>query len=171
MTNKIVSQIGATLVELVVSIVIISVAVAGVLLVMSRNVAHSGDPLVREQLIAVANSYLEEIMLQSFADPDGVGGEDRPVFDDVLDYHGLVDNGCVAGEATVECPLGICPCDQTGAPISGLTGYSVTVNVVQDGGNLGVAGSVPGADAVRVDVTASHHSGESISISGYRTNY
>ncbi len=164
-------QRGATLIELVVSIVIISVAVSGVMLVMSRNIAHSGDPLVREQLIAAANSYLEEILLQNFTDPDGLGGEDRPVFDDVMDYHGLANNGCLASETTVECPLGACPCDQKGAPISGLSGYSLTVSVVQDGGALGIAGSVPGADAVRVDVTASHLSGESIGISGYRANY
>jgi len=44
---------GATLVELVVSIVVISIGLAGILSVMNRNLSSSGDPMVQHQAIAI----------------------------------------------------------------------------------------------------------------------
>ena len=50
--------------------------------------------MVMSQAVAIAEAYLEEISLKSFADPDGVDGEAaRVAFDDVNDYDGLVDDG------------------------------------------------------------------------------
>ena len=85
---------GATLIELVISIVVIAIAASAVLGVLSSTVGRSADAMVMSQAVAIAEAYLEEITLKSFADPDGVDGEAaRPDFDDVDDYHGLVDNG------------------------------------------------------------------------------
>jgi len=66
------SQRGLTLVELIVFIVIVSVGLAGVLLVLNTTAAKSADPVVRKQALAIAESLLEEIALMPFTycDPD-----------------------------------------------------------------------------------------------------
>ena len=75
---------GATLVELIVAIVIIGVALAGVLMVFMRNTGASADPLIWHQATAIAEAYLEEALTKNFT----VGpGNTRQTFDDVLDYN------------------------------------------------------------------------------------
>ena len=147
-----------TLVELVVSIVVISVGVAGILAVITRTTSSSADPVVMHQAIAVAEAYLEEILPKDFADPTQIEtlgfepGETRPIFDDVSDYNGLAD--AVAR-------------DQTNTAIAGLGAYSVNVTVTNDG-------SLPGIGAVnakRIDVSVSGPFGDAVTISSYRTNY
>jgi MSHA pilin protein MshD len=104
---------GATLVELVVSIVVISVGLAGVLIVMDRNVRASADPILVHQATAIAEAYLEEVALKSYTDPDGTNvGETRPTFDDINDYN-FTDVGARDNSG--------------GPPISGLEAYTVTV--------------------------------------------
>lgn len=148
---------GATLVELVVSIVVISVGLAGILLVMNRNVSSSGDPLVQHQAIAIAEAYLEEILAKEFTDPDGgetggpEAGEARATFDDVNDYNGLADAGAR---------------DQNNNLIPGLGGYNVGVAVVNQAWN-----GVPVADALLATVTVTGPGGVTITLSGYRTRY
>ena len=58
-------QKGATLVEVVISIVVIAVAVTAVLGVLSTTVGRSADALIVTQAVSVANAYLEEISLKS----------------------------------------------------------------------------------------------------------
>ncbi|MCP4276540.1 MAG: type II secretion system protein, partial [Gammaproteobacteria bacterium] len=48
------SQWGATIIELVVSIVVLSVAMTGILMVMTQTVISSADPMLREQATAIA---------------------------------------------------------------------------------------------------------------------
>src|SRR5690606_11047646 len=87
-------QRGVTLMELVVSIVVVAIAASAVLGVLSHSVGRSADAMAMSQAVAIAESYLEEIMLKPFADPDGTSGETaRTSFDDVDDYDGLVDVG------------------------------------------------------------------------------
>jgi MSHA pilin protein MshD len=77
-------QRGVTLIELILSMVIISIAVTGVLSVMNLTVKHSADPVVEHQAIAIAEAYLEEILLQAYTDPNGTNaGETRSSFDNV----------------------------------------------------------------------------------------
>ena len=61
-----------TLIELIMFIVIVSVALAGVLTVLNHTVRHSADPMIRKQALAIAEAVLEEVMLQPFTwcDPD-----------------------------------------------------------------------------------------------------
>jgi len=142
--------LGATLVELVMSIVVIGVAVTGVVMVIDRNVRTSADPVVNQQAIAIAEAYLEEILTKDF---NVQPGATRPTFDDVDDYNGLPDT-------VVR--------DQTDAAIAGLGGYNVTVAVANEAfGSPAVAA----ADAKRVQVTVSGPGGVSVVVSGYRTNY
>ena len=65
-------QRGASLIELIMFIVIVSVALAGILLVMNVTTRGSADPLIHKQALAIAESLLEEVELMpfTFCDPD-----------------------------------------------------------------------------------------------------
>ncbi len=65
-------QRGISLVELIMFIVIVSVALAGILLVMNVTTRGSVDPLIHKQALAIAESLLEEVELMpfTFCDPD-----------------------------------------------------------------------------------------------------
>jgi MSHA pilin protein MshD len=140
---------GFTLVELVISLVVISIALSGVLMVMNYTVQHSADPMLQHQAVAIAEAYLEEVLLRSYNDPDGTNvGETRSTFDDVMDYNGLPDD-------VVR--------DQQGTAIAALASYSVSVAV--DDANLN------GVGARRVTVTVSHPTGINLSLSGFKTDY
>ncbi len=77
---------GVTLIELVISIVVIAVAASAVLGLLSRSAGSSADPMVLSQAVSIGEAYLEEIMLKAFDDPDGVAVEgSRGDFDDVDD--------------------------------------------------------------------------------------
>ena len=66
------SQRGVSLIELVMFIMIVSVALAGILLVLNAAEKGSADPLVHKQALAIAEAMLEEIELMPFTycDPD-----------------------------------------------------------------------------------------------------
>lgn len=144
-------QQGSTLVELLVSIVIVSIAASTVLGVLSMTTAGSADPMIRHQAAAIAEAYLEEILLKPLTDPDGVDGEAaRADFDDLDDYDGLSDAGAR---------------DQFDNPLAGLGDYNVAVSV-----STSVAlPAVPAADALRVDVIVTHTNAVNFALSAYRT--
>lgn len=169
---------GFTLIELIVVIVVIGIGLSGLLIAAHQATRDSVDPLFRQQATAIAQSYLEEVMLKPFCDPDdfastnadcvancttsacsscsGSSGESRATFDDVCDYDGLSDS-----DAT----------DQNGSAIAGLSSYTVNVTVSDSGTMLGLdAGN---GEIVRIDVQVQHDppSNVSSSVSGYRVNY
>lgn len=147
------TQGGVSLVELLVSIVIVAIAASAVLGVLSMTTAGSADPVIRHQASAIAEAYLEEILLRPADDPDGVDGETaRADFDDLDDYDGLADDGAR---------------DQFDNPIPSLADYDVFVTVTQSAALPGV----PAADAMRIDVLVSRGTGVSYLLSGYRTRF
>jgi MSHA pilin protein MshD len=144
-------QQGATLVEVVISIVVIAIAVSAVLGVLSTTVGRSADALIVTQGVSIANAYLEEISLKPFTDPDGSDGEALRIdFDDVDDYNGLVDAGAA---------------DQFGNPIAGLGGYTVSVAVAPSAALPGV----PAGDAMLIDVRVQFAPYIDYTLSSYRT--
>ncbi|MHB8623943.1 MAG: type IV pilus modification PilV family protein [Sulfuricaulis sp.] len=156
---------GVTLVELIVAIVVIGVALAGVLSVIVRNTTSSADPLIWHQSVAIGEAYLEEILAKNFTHTGGV--ENRATYDDVFDYNNLANNGCLTTDAA--CPvLGSCACDQTGAPIDALQGYTVNVSVQTP---AAAWNSINPSNVWFVQVTVSSPAGGSVVLSGYRTNY
>ena len=142
---------GVTLVELIVSIVVIGTALAGVLMVIVRNTSASADPLIWHQAVIVGEAYLEEILTKNFT-ADGVEAS-RDLYDDVMDYNGLTDSP---------------PRDQNGTAIAALAGYTVNVQVATEALNDITLAS---GNAVRVEVTVTMPTGGSVVVSGYRTNY
>ena len=149
---------GTTLTELVISIIVVSVALTGTLTVMNLTTARSGDPMIEQQGVAVAEAYLEEILLRPFLDPDtgaACGGAEasRALYDDVCDYAGTTDVGAV---------------DQEGNAVAGLDAYTVVVTV-DTTANLN--GLTAATDVMRVDVQVTHPAGLDVTLSGYRTNH
>ena len=135
---------GATLIELVISIVVIAIAASAVLGVLSASVGRSADAMVLSQAVAIAEAYLEEISRKPFLDPDGVDGEAaRPAFDDV-------DNGAR---------------DQFGSALAPLSQYTVTVTVTP---STALAG-VPQVDAERIDVRVTYPGNGAVALTGYKT--
>lgn len=148
MTRK---QRGMTLIEVVISIVVIAIAVSAILGVLAANAQRSADAMVVNQGISIATAYLEEISLKPFSDPDGVDGEvARADFDDIDDYDGLLDSGAF---------------DQFGNPIPNLDAYSISVAVNSSSGLPGVASD----DAVRIDVRVQSVPYVDYTLSSYRT--
>ena len=153
------SQRGISLIELIMFIVIVSVAVVGILLVLNVTEKSSADPLVRKQALAVAQSLLEEIELQDF---NSVAGATTPVtqanratqYHIVSDYNGF-PNGATTGIYSV-----------SGAPIVGLEKYNASVTVA----NAALNGIAAG-NAVLITVTVTDPQGNAIQVSGYRTAY
>lgn len=72
-----VRQHGVSMIELVVFIVIIGVAVAGVATTLAYTTARSADPLQRKQAMLIAEAIIEEISLghMTFCHPDDAAAE------------------------------------------------------------------------------------------------
>jgi MSHA pilin protein MshD len=152
---------GATLVEMVISIAIIALVVSGTLLLVQKVALHSADPMVERQALAIAQAYLEEILLRPYWDPAlGSGGgacpappATRDLYDNVCDYQGVDDAGAA---------------DQTGAAVSGLGAYRVRVAVDP----AAALGDLSGpADVLRVDVRVTHPASVDLVLSGFRARY
>lgn len=153
MTGQCIDQRGVTLVELLVSIVIVAIASSAVLGVLSITAGGSADPMIRHQAAAIGEAYLEEILLKPMSDPDGIDGEAARIdFDDVDDYDGLTDIGAR---------------DQFGNPIASLAAYDVSVAVTPSAG----LPAAPAADVLRVDVNIVRAADINFTLSGYRLQY
>jgi len=146
---------GFTLIELIVSIAVISIAVTGVLGILSDVSVRSGQSLVQAQATQIASAYLNEVLSRPFADPDGTPIEpSRALFDDVADYNGLVNGGAR---------------DQFNNPIPGLTQFTVTVQVSTP--PAGTLGAVPQPSMFLVTVSVTHPTGVLVVLNGYRTQH
>ena len=156
MSRQSARQTGFALVELIVSIVVISIAVTGVIGVLSDISLRSGVSLVQAQATQIASAYLNEVLSRPFTDPDGIPNEpSRDLFDDVADYNGLVNVGAR---------------DQFNNPIPGLTQYAVGVQVSTP--PAGTLGAVPQASMYLVTVTVNEPTtGVRVILNGYRTLY
>ena len=144
-------QSGLTLVEVVVSIVVVATAVGAVLGVFARNAERSADAMIISQAIAIAEAYLEEVSLKHFSDPDGLDAETlRVEFDDVDDYDGLLDSSAT---------------DQFGDPMPDLAGYTVSIAVQPTTALPGV----PANDARRIDVRVQFEPFVDYTLSTYKT--
>lgn len=169
-------QQGLTLVELIISIVIISIAVAGILLVMNTTIRASADPMIQKQALAIAESLMEEITLQPFTlcDPqdfvpatgvcpptENIGGPEAlesrygpSFFDNVNDYNGF----------NLPAPPGIR--DMGGNNIANLGAYQAGVQITQT-----ALGGIGAPESLRIQVTVTPPNGTPVVLDSYRTRY
>ncbi len=177
---------GFTLVELIVFIVIVSVAVTGVLTALDIANRASTDPMIQKQALAIAEALLEEVQLQPFTYCDA---------DDANAASALNAAGCTggAGGANDENKLPLGPetgetrtgatlfdnvsdynglsmgpgiTDLSGAAIAGLGAYSASVAVVNQ-----ALGAVPSSDALLITVTVTGPANTTVVLHGYRVRY
>lgn len=179
-------QQGLSLVELIMFIVIVSVGLAGTLLVMNHTTRSSADPVIRKQSLAIAESLLEEIVLMpfTFCDPDDVQattatsptvgpagcaaivesmgpepGETRYASATPFDNVNDYHNFQMnAGNGGVR--------DISGTVIAGLDSYAAAVSVTPT-----ALGGVPATDALLVTVTVTGPNAETVVQQGYRARY
>jgi MSHA pilin protein MshD len=170
-------QRGLTMVELVMFIVIVSVAVLGVLAVISLNTRASADPIRQKQAMAIAESLVDEIRAAAFSWCDGAdpnyltatspadcanpaedagneGNAPRP-YDNVNDY---VQKWGVPMAYTA---------DVIGTPFP--AGYAATVTITQ--ASIGpAAGAIPASESLRIVVTVTYGN-DAVTLETYRTRY
>lgn len=179
-------QFGLTLIELIMFIVIVGAALAGVLTVLNVTAKTGADPMLRKQMLAVAEALLEEVQLRPFTwcDPD--------------DPKAATANGtadCTAGYIEASGPETISavtesrgspttPFDNVNdyaglslaSPIASVTGtfsappgFSATIGVIPEALN-GVGDATATSASLRISVTVTKGS-DSITLEGYRTRY
>lgn len=150
-------QRGMTLIELIMAIVILAVGLAGVLIVYQRTAVSSADPLVRKQMLAVAEGMMAEILRMPFAGPIGKAGAKgcaRNTFSRLSDYHEYKSTGI---------------CNVLGDQQPNLQDYSITVTVESPTGPHPLI-PIAAADVLTIKVKVSH-GGEALTLESWRSNY
>ena len=143
-------QRGLTLIEMVLAIVVLGVGLAGVMLAFSTVVRGSADPIVRKQMLAVAEELMEEIQLKPYAVAANAAPAAcaRDTYNDLRDYNGYSSSNL---------------CSIDGTPISALAGYAVSVSVTP----AALAGV---AAALRISVTVTRGQ-ETLQLVSWRTDF
>jgi MSHA pilin protein MshD len=155
-------QLGVSLIEAVMFIVVVSVALVVVLKAFDIANQGSADPVLRRQSLAIAQALLEEISFKPFGDAatdvtgDGytagpVTSATRALADDVDDYNGFSMNGIRSLDNTA---------------VTGLESYRASVVVA-----LAAFGSVSSSAGYRITVTVTDPANNTLTLDGYRANY
>lgn len=181
-------QRGVTLVELIMFIIIVSVGVAGLVSVIGTLTRDSADPMIRKQMIAVAESLLNEVLQQPFTwcdpdDPAAATAIDRTTCTNAQDNAGAT---APAGKALAgPMPAGEARtafdnvADYGGFSKSDIddiagnyprVGYTAAVAVTRAGVSFGLPAAEDDA-ALRVTVTITHAGQDPLSLNGYRFRY
>ena len=164
------SQAGVTLIELIISIVVISIALVAVLTSFSFSVSQSADPLWRNKSLKLAQLYLDEILARAYDESTPVGGlppvaspscsglgpesgETRATYDDVDDYNGVNDAP---------------PVSLIGAIDSSYGSYRVQVSVSCDGGTVSASGN---SHAKKILVRVTPPGESTIAFAAYKGNF
>jgi len=191
-------QSGVTLIELVVFMVIVSVALVGVLEVLDITNRGSVDPLVRKQALSIAESLLLEIEQQplTLCDPDdanvstattaadcattaqdpaptAAGAITGPFPNTESRYSSTNPFDNVADYGGFTMPgggcTGICsPGDST--PLSGLNAYTASVTITHAGAAAPFA-SFPLDAVLKINVHVTGPANTDVTLTGYRVRY
>ncbi len=157
-------QQGVTLVELVITIVVLGIALVAIVSAISNSVSRGSNILLQDRMIELSQAYMDEILGKRFDDATPMGGfppvtacniateeADRADYDDVDDYDGISE----------------APTSQTSASFADYTDYNVTVSVSCEGDEVAVTNS----RAKRVTLVITDPRGQSITFSAYKGNY
>lgn len=147
---------GVTLIELIVAIVIISAALAGLVGAFTQANRASADPVVMQQMLAIGESMMEEVLLKPFV-VNTEAAATRAQFNDVRDFDPVDDTNYGYTSTGIK--------DVDGVAVPGLGSYNVSVRVNANGVTLT---NVPAGDVLRVTVTVSNGA-EQLVLTGWRT--
>jgi MSHA pilin protein MshD len=186
-------QRGISLIELIMFIVIVSVALTGILTVMNLVTRSSADPLIHKQALAIAESLLEEVELMpfTFCDPDdsnaasavaatdctgGAGGpndESAVIGPEGAGSVGGAEGRYIGGpqfdnvsdyNAFPFVPGAVVDINLSPAP----PGYTAAIAIAPPAVALG---TVPIAETLLITVTVTGPDGIPVVLNGYRTRY
>jgi len=166
-------QRGVTLIELVISIVVLSIAIVAMMNSFSVSMRHSADPLWRNKSLKLAQLYLDEILAKNYDESTPLGGipfeptplcsslnsdgsETRETFDDVDDYNGVDDLPPVNLSNSIDVSYAL---------------YRVTVEVTCDGDNVGATGGTSDNHAKKITVIVTPPGQSPMTFAVYKGNY
>jgi MSHA pilin protein MshD len=180
-------QRGLSLIEVVVFIVVVGIAVAGMAVIYNQMTLASVDPLVRKQAVAIANSLMEEIQLRPFTycDPD-----DPLVFTETsklgCSSAAMRESALPLGPETGETRYGPTQYDNVSDyngfsmsgsiqdignnTIPGLAGYTASI-VVEEASGAFPPGTVQPDDALSITITVTGPGNVRVVLQGYRLRY
>ena len=166
---------GFTLVELIVTMLLMSIAVLGISQALAFGLRHQSDAIWQVKSVALAETYLEEILARGYDENTPSGGvpacspttapcsltfddgESRPEFDDVDDYDGLNESP---------------PRDAEGLVRTGYDGYRVQVAVrYVNAGEVAAFGMDDVSDAKVITVTVSSPSSTDMGFAVLKANF
>ena len=165
---------GFTLMETIISIIIIAVAVVGILSVIYNATQKGINPVMELKACELGQAMLDEIMLKRWDEDTPLGGghintslanigteageTNREDFDDVDDYDGYSDG-------TGSEPLK----DEAGNVLTGFTGFSRSVTVTFEK-PTGAPSGINTNNYKKVTVKVTLPTGEEINFVSYKTN-
>ena len=189
------AQRGVTLIELVIFIVVVSIAVVGLLQIFARTTASSADPQLRKQALAIAEAMLDEIEGARFTFCDPLADPAADMATNAAPFNITTNpTGCNTPQnvsATVpalgrpyynvsdyvrafNAPV-VYAADAAGNSFP--AGYAVSVAISHDAG-LGPANAMLPSDAtpvnmnvLRITVTVTYATNQQLVLAGYRTRY
>jgi MSHA pilin protein MshD len=181
---------GMTLLELIMFIVVIGIAAAGIVGVIGYATRASTDPMIHKQALAIAEAVLEEVQLMPFTycDPDDPNAATALSSADCTGGAGGANDesklplGTETGETRLSTTTpydnvsdyngftmagGIVDIAGNAIPLPELAAYTAAVTVATQG-----LGGIGASEALLVTVTVSHPNlTPSIVLNGYRVRY
>lgn len=150
---------GFTLIELVIFIVIVGVAVAGVSLQFSQNVRNSATPLLRQKAIAIAHTYIDEMQSVRWDETTPLGGGNAAT-QSVVGLDGAESCSFVVLDDfdDFDCFQGVALAD----------GFTIDIDVFN---GAGAWGAIPAANYKWATISVTSASGETLTIPLYRADY
>lgn len=165
MNNKHKQQ-GFSLIELVITIVVLGIALTALSSSLFNAVGKNADPLWQSKATQLSQAYLDEILAMKYQDNSPIQGgsvgscsiggteageTDRSLFDDVDDYHGLTETASFL--------------DQTSGLASTYSGYNISIQVtcVDAQGNTS-------NNSKLIELTVTSPTNESLIFSAYRAD-
>lgn len=163
-------QAGVTLIELIITIVVLGIALSALISSLSIGIGRSAQPMLEGKALELSQAYLDEILAMSFDDqtPTGGGevaaaqspcdlseeGQSREFYDDVDDYDGVSDAPPVLIDSTID--------------MSRYANYQVDISVACAGTDLGLDSNDM---AKRITITLTVPSGETRIVAIYKGNF
>ncbi len=191
-----VRQRGLSLLELLMFIIIVSIGVVALLAVFTTTVRKSTDPLIQKQMLAIAESLLEEVQAKPFTycDPDDANARTsnqavvgagtllcattaqnnnltKPAGESRTNaanpFDNVADYGGTTGTITIN-PIS----DITGTALAGLAGYSAQISIAAQAlGTIAATDADSAPQSLRITVAVTGPGSNSLSLEGYRTRY
>lgn len=172
-----VAEKGFSLVEIIITIVIIGIALTAAVAGWGTIARHSADVMWQTRVSYLGQAYLEEILSRRYDELTPLGGspicapctaegsfgadsgEIRSTFDDVDDYHNLSENAVGLFNALV-----------TSGGIQSYAGYQVDVSVAYAGAQVGLTNEL--VKQITVTVTPPQNTGQApVRFTALRGNY